>query len=68
MTMAVPTEVSGRDRTTPLDVAKVRADAYGELFSPDLNGDGYSDMVIYYPESNDRRGMVQVLMNQRRIQ
>ena len=46
---------------------KVKADAYGELFSPDLNGDGYSDMLIYYPESKDRKGMIQVLMNLGRL-
>ena len=49
-------------------VTKVDAGAYGELFSPDLNGDGYSDMLIYYPDSKDRKGMVQVLMNLRRLE
>jgi len=48
-------------------VAEITADAFGELFSDDLNGDGYSDMVISYPQSKDRKGMVQVLMNQRLI-
>ncbi len=48
-------------------IAKINADAYGELFSPDLNGDGYSDMIIYYPQSKERKGMVQVLINQRRL-
>ncbi|MBN1164694.1 MAG: VCBS repeat-containing protein [Candidatus Krumholzibacteriota bacterium] len=43
--------------------AKVEAAAFGELFSPDLNNDGYSDIVIYYPQSKKREGMVQVLMN-----
>ncbi len=49
-------------------VAKVNADAFGELSSPDLNGDGYSDMVIYYPQSKERKGLVEVLINQRKIQ
>ncbi len=44
-------------------VAKVEAEAYGDLESPDLNGDGYSDMIIYYPNSKDKKGMVQILMN-----
>ena len=48
-------------------VAKVTADAFGELSSHDLNGDGYSDMIIYYPQSKERKGMVQVLMNLRRL-
>lgn len=47
--------------------AKVRADAFGELRSPDLNGDGYSDMIIYYPQSKERKGNVQVLINLKRI-
>jgi len=49
-------------------VAKVTADAFGLLSSPDLNGDGYSDMIIYYPQSKERKGMVQVLMNLRRLE
>jgi hypothetical protein len=48
-------------------IAQVNADAYGELSSPDLNGDGYSDMIIYYPQNKERQGMVQVLINQRRL-
>jgi hypothetical protein len=48
-------------------VAQVEAEAYGDLRSPDLNGDGYSDMLIYYPNSNDKKGMVQVLMNLRKL-
>jgi len=43
--------------------AKVKADAYGELSSHDLNGDGYSDMVIYYPQSKERKGTLEVLVN-----
>jgi hypothetical protein len=41
----------------------VEAEAYGDMESPDLNNDGYSDMIIYYPNSKDKKGMVQVLMN-----
>jgi hypothetical protein len=48
-------------------VAKVKANAFGDLSSPDLNGDGYSDMVIYYPESKDRWGTAEVLLNLRKI-
>jgi hypothetical protein len=48
-------------------VTKVEAEAYGELDSPDLNNDGYSDMIIFYPNSKDKKGMVQVLMNLRRL-
>lgn len=44
-------------------VAKVKVSAFGELLSPDLNGDGYSDMIIYYPQSKDKKGAVQVLIN-----
>jgi hypothetical protein len=43
--------------------AVVKAEAFGDLSSPDLNGDGYSDMIIYYPNSTDKKGKVQVLMN-----
>jgi hypothetical protein len=48
-------------------VAKVRADAYGELTDHDLNNDGYSDMVIYYPQSKERKGMLEVLVNLKKI-
>ncbi len=44
-------------------VAKIEVPAYGQLLSPDLNGDGYSDMIIYYPQSKDKKGTVQVLIN-----
>jgi len=49
-------------------VSKVEADAFGELFSPDLNSDNYSDMIIYYPNSKERKGMIQVLMNRGRLE
>ncbi len=48
-------------------VAKVEAEAYGELFTPDLNGDGLSDMYIYYPVSKERKGRITVLMNLGRL-
>jgi len=48
-------------------VAKVEADAYGELSSHDLNDDGYSDMVIYYPTSKERKGTLEVLVNLGRL-
>ena len=49
-------------------VTKVEANAFGQLSSPDLDGDGYSDMIIYYPQSKDRKGLIEVLINQRRIE
>jgi predicted CopG family antitoxin len=48
-------------------VAKVKADAYGELSDYDLNNDGFSDMVIYYPTSKERKGTLEVLINLRKI-
>jgi hypothetical protein len=48
--------------------AKVRADAYGELSSHDLNGDGFSDMVIYYPQSKERKGTLEILVNLGRLE
>ncbi|MGD8414463.1 MAG: VCBS repeat-containing protein [Candidatus Latescibacterota bacterium] len=48
--------------------AKVKADAYGELSSHDLNGDGFSDMVIYYPQSKERKGVLEVLVNLGRLE
>jgi hypothetical protein len=48
-------------------VAKVKADAYGELSSHDLNNDGFSDMVIRYPQSKERKGTLEVLVNLGRL-
>ncbi len=48
-------------------VTKVEAEAYGEMEALDLNNDGYSDMIIYYPNSKDKKGMVQILMNLRKL-
>ncbi len=48
-------------------VAKVKADAYGELVDHDLNNDGFSDMVIYYPTSKERKGTLEVLINLKKI-
>ncbi len=47
--------------------AKVEANAFGELMSEDLNGDGFSDMIVYYPESKNRWGTAEVLVNLKKI-
>ncbi|MCD6379876.1 VCBS repeat-containing protein [bacterium] len=44
-------------------VVKVKINAFGELSSYDLNNDGYSDMIIRYPQNRDYEGMVSVLIN-----
>ena len=60
--------VDEKDRLFSKDAkAKVKADAYGELASHDLNGDGYSDMVIHYPQSKERKGTLEVLVNLGRL-
>ena len=46
---------------------KIDADAYGELEDHDLNGDGFSDMIIYYPQNKDRQGSLEVLMNLKKL-
>ncbi|HSG28666.1 MAG TPA: hypothetical protein VLA34_09315, partial [Candidatus Krumholzibacterium sp.] len=48
-------------------VAKIEVPAFGELISRDLNGDEYSDMIIYYPQSKDKKGTIQILMNNRKL-
>lgn len=48
-------------------VAKIDVPAFGELYSLDLNNDGYSDMIISYPQSKERKGMIQILMNQKKL-
>jgi hypothetical protein len=48
-------------------VSKVTADAFGDLTAEDLNNDGYSDMILRYPNTKDRKGIVEVLMNRRTI-
>jgi len=66
--LAIYLGVAGDDELfSKRPVAEVTADAFGELSSPDLNNDGYSDMIIYYPQSKERKGVVEVLMNQRRL-
>jgi len=55
--------IDGKRLFSKKPTAKVRADAYGELYTPDLNGDGYSDMYIYYTVAEDRKGLITVLMN-----
>ena len=47
-------------------VAKIKANAFGELSSPDLNHDGFSDMIIYYPTNKERKGTLEVLINRGR--
>ena len=57
-------EPAGEDRLfSKKPVAKIEADAYGELLNSDVNNDGYSDMIIYYPESRDLKGTLEVLVN-----
>ena len=57
-------EGSGGNRLfTKKPLAKVSADAYGELSSHDLNDDGFYDMLIYYPENKKLKGTLQVLIN-----
>jgi hypothetical protein len=57
-------EPAGEDRLfSKKPVAKIEADAYGELLNSDINNDGYSDMIIYYPESKDLKGTLEVLVN-----
>jgi hypothetical protein len=57
-------EAAGKNRLFSKNPAtKVRADAYGELMSHDLNDDGYFDMIIYYPESKKMKGTLEVLVN-----
>ncbi len=48
-------------------VSKITADAFGDLTAADLNNDGYSDMLLRYPNTKDRKGFVEVLMNRRTI-
>ena len=47
--------------------AEIEIVAFGEIEVDDLNGDGYSDMLLYYPQNRDMEGKVNVLMNLRRI-
>lgn len=47
--------------------AEVDITAFGEIEVDDLDGDGYSDMLLYYPQNRDMEGKVNVLMNLRRI-
>ncbi len=50
------------DRAAEIDIL-----AFGEIEVEDLNGDGYSDMLLYYPQNRDMEGKINVLMNLRRI-
>lgn len=61
------------DETNPKELfskrtaSEVQADAFGELLAEDLNHDGYSDMILHYPNTKDMKGFVEVLMNRRTI-
>ena len=56
--------VEGDDKLFSDDsVAKVKVNAFGNLSSYDLNNDGFSDMIIHYPQNTDFEGMVTVLIN-----
>lgn len=48
--------------------SEIDADAFGDLVAEDLNHDGYSDMILHYPNTKDQKGMVEVLVNRRTIQ
>ncbi|GAB4327118.1 MAG: hypothetical protein Kow0074_22230 [Candidatus Zixiibacteriota bacterium] len=62
------------DETNPKElfskraVSEVEADAFGELIAEDLNHDGYSDMILHYPNTDKMKGFVEVLMNRAQIQ
>ncbi len=57
----------GRRLFSQKPVAKIKVEAFGDLVTPDLNGDGYSDMYITYPVNEDRKGSISVLMNRQRL-
>ncbi|MBN2185556.1 MAG: VCBS repeat-containing protein [Candidatus Krumholzibacteriota bacterium] len=48
-------------------VVRLDVPAFGELLSLDLDDNGYSDMVIYYPQSKTRKGMINVMVNREKI-
>ena len=48
--------------------SEVEADAFGDLIAEDLNHDGYSDMILHYPNTDDMKGFVEVLMNRGTIE
>ena len=50
------------DRAAEIDIL-----AFGEIEVDDLDGDGYSDMLMYYPQNREMEGKVNILMNLRRI-
>lgn len=47
--------------------SEVDADAFGDLLAQDLNHDSYSDMILHYPNTKDKKGLVEVLVNRRTI-
>lgn len=48
-------------------VLKLDVPAFGELLCLDLDENGYSDMVIYYPQSKKKQGLIKVLVNNGKI-
>jgi hypothetical protein len=58
---------NSRDLFAKKPVSKVTADAFGDLIAEDLNHDGASDMLLRYPNTKDKKGFVEVLMNRRTI-
>ena len=48
--------------------SEIDADAFGQLLAEDLNNDGYSDMILHYPNTKDKKGMVEVLVNRKTVE
>lgn len=48
--------------------SEIEADAFGDLVAEDLNNDGYSDMILHYPNTKDKKGMVEVLVNRKTVE
>lgn len=56
-----------KDLFSKKPAARIKVPAFGDLLSLDLNKDNYDDMIIFYPNSKDRKGMIQVLMNRKKL-
>lgn len=48
-------------------VIKLDVPAFGVLHSCDLNGDGFSDMIMSYPQNKERQGTILVFINQKKL-
>ena len=48
-------------------VVKIDVPAFGEVLSLDLDENGYSDMILYYPQSKTRKGTINVMVNRGKI-